>query len=469
MTTRNAIIEKFNIFSGETGGIDSWLRPDSPKEIFDALGRLNEFPLSKARMNQLLTLAHEAPISEAMFQYYWHSVPKEHPYDVTKLPDYDDAHSKLNGISSIEHLYWGMYRFYVDALLFFGSIRTAYQKLRELDENSLSDYFSRYAFDVEELKERGPALKFDPISKDNRYLISEMACKSLEGADGRASELGKALSDIYADHEKRGGGPVTIRNLLNGEYAKNAYEDRQFQFEFAANDFLDEQIGDESELHIKMQRTIKIFESSRAVALENTKKYLSMVGDLDVYVATSMRTRQDFREMADFCETVFSDERLKHLNVRYFDPTMSSASHHEDKGLIECLMVKCAKVLIYHAGEQDSFGKDAEVAMALSLGKPVIIYCTESGRARFFREIHPLSRLVEFQSGVAVGAAVTSSKADISLLLYRILTNDMRYSLAQIEKGYLILKEETTNSTVRLQTNDELLRETFWNHYHNDR
>jgi hypothetical protein len=34
-------------------------------------------------------------------------------------------------------------------------------------------------------------------------------------------------------------------------------------------------------------------------------------------------------------------------------------------------------------------------------------------------------------------------------------------------EGYLNLVEDLTGSVVRLQTNDSLLRETFWNHYHN--
>jgi hypothetical protein len=57
--------------------------------------------------------------------------------------------------------------------------------------------------------------------------------------------------------------------------------------------------------------------------------------------------------------------------LRYFDPTLSAAGGHEDKGLIECLMVKCAKLLVSCAGDKESYGKDAEAAMALSLGKPV--------------------------------------------------------------------------------------------------
>ncbi len=238
------------------------------------------------------------------------------------------------------------------------------------------------------------------------------------------------------------------------------------QLELAADDFMEENVQSEEELQQKVSRVSDKFKEVHMYALDNTEKYLSMVGDLDVYVATSMRNRNDFRAMTDFCERVFGDTRLKELNIRYFDPTLSAAKHHEDKGLIECLMVKCAKALVLHAGERDSFGKDAEAAMALSLGKPVIIYCKEEGRKRFFKEVHPLSRLIHFDTGVAVGALVTSNEKDVSELLYRTLTNGMQYYLEQREPGYLILKEKLTNCIVRLQTNDTYLRETFWNYYH---
>ena len=131
-----------------------------------------------------------------------------------------------------------------------------------------------------------------------------------------------------------------------------------------------------------------------------------MVSDLDVYIATSMRNRQDFRDMAEKTDKIFDAEQLKELSLRYFDPTLSAASGHEDKGLIECLMVKCAKVLVYCAGEKESYGKDAEAAMALSLGKFVIFLCDHKQRSRFYKEVHPLSRLIDFNTGIAVGAAM---------------------------------------------------------------
>ena len=232
---------------------------------------------------------------------------------------------------------------------------------------------------------------------------------------------------------------------------------------------LDERISSESDLAAKYGAIAAKFTTARESALDNTRYYLSMLNDLDVYVATSMRTRQDFRNMADTCDRIFSDARLKEMNLRYFDPTLSAAGGHEDKGLIECFMVKCAKLLVYSAGEKESYGKDAEAAMALSLGKPVIFYCDQEQRSRFYRDVHPLSRLIEFETGIAVGAMVTDKIQDVSELIYRLFENRMAYHLEQPKPGFLRLKEKLTDSVVRLQTNDQLLTETFWNYYHKDR
>jgi hypothetical protein len=160
------------------------------------------------------------------------------------------------------------------------------------------------------------------------------------------------------------------------------------------------------------------------------------------------------------------DSGLPQINVRYFDPTLSAAEGHEDKGLIECLMVKCAKVLVYYAGSKESYGKDAEAAMALSLGKPVIFFCPTEERERFYRDLHPLTRLIDFQSGVAVGAMVTGDRDLVAELLARTFENRMEYVLDQSKPGRLRLLEKQTSSVVRLQTNEPLLRETLFNYYH---
>ena len=260
---------------------------------------------------------------------------------------------------------------------------------------------------------------------------------------------------------------MTASQLLTGEYAKGQYAHLQPQLQLSADDFMEEVLEDADSLLEKIRRVAQDFTRARRAALSNTAMYLSMVGDLDVYIATSMRNRADFRDMADFCDTVFSNDQLQVLKLRYFDPTLSAVEHHEDKGIIECLMVKCAKALILNAGSRDSYGKDAEAAMALSLGKPVIIYADEDFRSSFFRDVHLLSRLINFETGVAVGAMVATSTDQVIELLHRIFTNTLEYELVQSRSNYRVLKEKITQSVVRLQTSDLLLRETFWNHYHN--
>jgi hypothetical protein len=89
-------------------------------------------------------------------------------------------------------------------------------------------------------------------------------------------------------------------------------------------------------------------------------------------------------------------------------------------------------------------------------------------RKSVYRDMHPLSRLIQFDSGVAVGALVAESVDQVKQLLIRLFQNKMQYKLEQRPSGsgYLRLIELQTGSVVRVQTNDSMLTEAFWNHYH---
>jgi hypothetical protein len=45
----------------------------------------------------------------------------------------------------------------------------------------------------------------------------------------------------------------------------------------------------------------------------------------------------------------------------------------------------------------------------------------------------------------------------------------MELDLHKKKDGYFLLKDKLTDSTIRLQTDDLLLRETFWNYYNQHR
>ncbi|HXH94788.1 MAG TPA: hypothetical protein VNN25_24655 [Thermoanaerobaculia bacterium] len=460
------ILREMKLFSLGGEGIGGWITPDSDSRIFERLGRLDLEPLSAVQLNQLLVFGKESPVSDDFFRYYWLEDPLDHPYPVGLLPGFSKKWVQHNSmILSLEHLKWGLHRLFVDSLLYFGNVRTAYRRLRSLTKSELIEFFASRRFDTSRIKERGPALPLSPIPKDDRYLISEMACKSYGDDPSGSGDLKHFLAAALGQHHKAGGGKIKLRDLL--QMKPPTYGQRQSEFEFSATELLDEEIFTSDDLDAKLVPLVARFFKARDAALENTRYYLSMADDLDVYVATSMRGREDFRKMASTCETIFADSRLKELQLRYFDPTLSAAAGHEDKGIIECLMVKCAKLLVYCAGEKESYGKDAEAAMALSLGKPVIFYCDEDQRSRFYRDVHPLSRLVEFQTGVVVGAMVTDTQGQVSELLYRIFENKMEYVLEQPKPGHLRLKDRLTDSVVRVQTGDPMLSATFYNLYHN--
>ncbi|MCB9655551.1 MAG: hypothetical protein H6729_15625 [Deltaproteobacteria bacterium] len=301
-------------------------------------------------------------------------------------------------------------------------------------------------FDTDRMRKRGGYLPLAEIERKDLHLNSEIAQNYMSDAS-----LKKLVEAWRSDREKS---LPEILAAMNEEHAK-----------IAIHSLSEKTFENTADLRGELSKLRKNSEVVRERARENTSLYLSMVDDLDVYVATSMREAHQFEQTADRCSQIFGEQNLRELNLRYFDPTLSAAERPQDKGLIECLMVKCAKALVYFAGDRDSFGKDAEAAMALSLGKPVIVLCDDSAKARLYREMHPLARLIDFNTGVAVGMLVTNDETQVPLLLERIFTNSMEYELSNND-GYLTLKDALTESVVRVQTNSKLITETFWNHYH---
>jgi hypothetical protein len=445
-----------------------FLKTLEAKLIIDKILESPTKPIHLTLVNQLLHLCHEAGITDGFFRYYFLSEPAKHPYPVGKvkesLPGLDEK-----GIWSLKQLDWGLHRFYIDALLYWGNIKSAFRDLRTKTYSELEAFFAAKRYDSESMRGRGPCFPFQAIPKEDRYLISELACKAYSCADkeSQSTVIEEALIEAYrATKEKR----LTIGSLLEKKNLFPAGSPKRIMLEVGTEELLEKTVQSEKDISREVRQVAERFAAARQSAIENTRLYLSVVNELDVYVATSMRRRTDFLSMATDCEYIFSQEGLDRFHVRYFDPTISATDCHEDKGLVECLMVKCAKVTLYFAGIGDSFGKDSEAAMTLSLGKPAIIVCPDSDRGRereqVFKEIHPLSRLIHFDTGVSVGAMVTRSRDVAAQLLERIFDNKMEYDLVHDGDGYFRLKERLTKSVVRLQTNSRILRETFWNYYH---
>lgn len=426
------------------------------------LQRIVDEPLTYSHFNSLI---HQfiPGVAKGFFAYYFLKVTDEPTCMIDEAPSPDDRN-----IATIPQLMWGIKRFYVDALLFFPDIRTAYETLREKTLEGLALFFKGQRFDTAEMRSRGPSMALENISPEDRYLISEIACKTYSPLPTEDEpRIFKILKNQY-----RTGGFKRVRIKTIVDAAIKAHSDDyqlQLALPFATEEFQDEEVMSEEQLVLKVSSVLERFRKVRPAALQNTETYLGYCGELDVYVATSMRNRQDFIDMASHCGKIFTDDRLKPFNLRYFDPTLSAAKSHEDKGLLECLMVYQAKALVYFAGHKDSWGKDSEAAMALMFGKPVIVYCppTPDGlnRLKLFRDIHPLSRLVRRDTGVAVGALITSDIDQVIELLERTFTNRMQYEIAHDGDGYFRLKERITGSVVRLCTNSQMLHDAFKEHW----
>jgi len=430
--------------------------------LFERLKKIESEPITKVQFDQLLCLQKINSVSDGFFKFYW--LQKPSCYYHVKDYTFDDRFS--NVIYSLEQLRWGLERVFIDCLFIFGNIDIGFKELCKLNEEELSNLSKKQMFDTPMIATRGKALSFIDVKRNDRYLVSEMACKTLGDGNLDVKEFTEALIQEYKKALELGIKNPKFKDLLSGAYSKD-YDAVQMSL-FTFEEVLEDTVRSEKEIRDKSESLAKRFISARTAAVNNTKLFLSLVNDLDVYVATSMRTKDNFLAMADFCNDVFKSEELKKYNLRYFDPTISATTSHEDKGLIECLMVKAARMLIYHSGDKDSYGKDAEAAMALCLGKPVIFYCGENKtRTNFFKSVHPLSRLVNFENGVANGIIVCVSPQHVATIILRLLTNEMRYTLVQKDgsPGYYTLLEELTQSVIRVHTNDLDLTTAFWNFY----
>lgn len=220
-------------------------------------------------------------------------------------------------------------------------------------------------------------------------------------------------------------------------------------------------------------------QKAQDIGRKNTQRYLTLP-DLDVYVATSMRSDEDFAAQSEFLNDVFRDPAVRDLRLRYFDPTLSFDDDRIKKGLIECLMLRRARVTIYSAGAEDTMGKDSELAATLAQGKPVIVYVQAEPRfvkvpgreapvdmerrARTFRADHPLGLQISTKTGVAHGIIVVRTVEQCAKMLRKVLLHDLDLSIKH-EDGNFKLEEQETGSVLRVVTDDPLLSHSFWAYF----
>lgn len=128
--------------------------------------------------------------------------------------------------------------------------------------------------------------------------------------------------------------------------------------------------------NIEAQNELKKMEKIIKQGNENYYRYLSY-DYVDVYVATSMRRKHEYSLVNEFITNLKSHKLISPLRLRFFDPTQANCVERINKGLLEALMLKRAECTVYLVQENDTLGKDSELAATLAQGKPVIAYVPE--------------------------------------------------------------------------------------------
>lgn len=430
-------------------------------ELTRALGYINNGgTVDREYLNRILIACNLGPVDQSIFDRYF-----------------------ARGINSAEKLREGVREFATDALLHFGSFHQAFFRIKAdatflpavkkpLGSETRAPFALSTPLEAKELAYLGYVSGELPaqMSEAHKVIMRTVAAlgkrePSAENIRSAAKEAGidieRLLGQVNAGLEKRGQRQVTIDEYVSSGEA----------IESVISKFLEEVMR------------------CRQNGIRNQEQYINSAAEMDVYVATSMRDERDYREMNGFIADVFGRHDVARLNLRYFDPTQAYCPNKYDKGLVECLMIRCAKVTIYCAQKQDTMGKDSELAITLGLGKPVIVFVPrgESAedkaaydkRARIFAEVHPLSLQVDQNTGNSNGIMLVRDANECANVLYAIAKNQLRVEVSREVETDALSGETTTNwvlreimtpnrSVIRVATGWKHLRTAFWSAFRPD-
>jgi cell division protein YceG involved in septum cleavage len=100
-------------------------------------------------------------------------------------------------------------------------------------------------------------------------------------------------------------------NLTKSKDLNQEKKDRQLTLtmedDVSTADIINLEISSLEDIDKIVEPLYKRFREARNLALDNTKLYLSIINDLDVYVATSMRSKDDFISMSKNCYQIFHE------------------------------------------------------------------------------------------------------------------------------------------------------------------
>jgi hypothetical protein len=324
---------------------------DTDRAILGSILKDGSKALGYSQLNELMLLANKDRMNPPFFDYFF------------------------GDRCTVDSLADGVVKFQRYAMLCFGNFIYAYRKLSRAESNDeLSKHLGEWArspADCRAALDRRHAklVEIEVIARDDTFLVGYLSAKQIIADKERAEVLlgwattakdWQALASLATaipHPEERETMAAVIDSLRSGT---PAYQD--FLGELART------------LGVLTQATEKL-EKVRAIATKNQDIYLTW-DHMDVYFATSMRAQSEYEDLFDFVRDLMQDNELLALapHLRYFDPTQAFTKDRINKGLVEALMLKRARLTVYSIQDTDTLGKDSELAATLAQGKPVIAY-----------------------------------------------------------------------------------------------
>lgn len=287
---------------------------------------------------------------------------------------------------SVDSFAKGVLRFQSEAIRLFSTFGEAYRAMNETDRLSellaaleprrLDAYSERTVWENHD-PARGQGDRIVPLPEEKLEFLGYISVGKYRQQRRKRETLAKYLRELAAEVRKFGAGAVErmtekrrrkLDSLLHE--LKSTLAHTPMSPLFAPNAA---ELEAEASRILRDEKDEDEMEKTQRQALSNLSHYIS-ADYMDVYVATSMRTKSDFVSVNRFVQRLFRHESISPLRLRYFNPTQSWIEDRVAKGLVEALMLRRASVTLYMAQKMDSFGKDSEASVALGQGKPVIVY-----------------------------------------------------------------------------------------------
>jgi hypothetical protein len=410
-------------------------------EILSAIFIGDELHLTLEKFNRLMISCRHRLATDHFFHYFFEKV------------------------GTIEEFEMAVDRYRIKALWLFGNFRFAYRSLATSERNEFLETVQvTEPVSEEEFTGREPFNEIQSIDVSSLYLLGYIAKAELDDLE-LTYKLLQQLTDTTSSRSE------IVKGIGETRLTKFSTVLKKHKLNPSVDNFAELSVEELRSLATKVNSLLGPLRDSREravkIGLQNTDRYLTLP-HLDVYVATSMREKEDFVNQHDFIDRVFKNPQTEPLKLRYFDPMLSYVENRITKGLIEMLMLRRATVTIYVAGASDTLGKDSELAATLAQGKAVIVYVPEGEkydkRAQTFREDHPLGLQIAVNTGVAHGIIVVRTPDQCALMLRKIMLRERAFNVEH-EKGVFLLREKETNSVLRVVSDDPLLTHAFWTYF----